>query len=83
MSHQECLENARWAVVELEVNDLKTRVQKAESALTDGRVLFEGIRKDIQALTEAVGKMESLVSKASVGIIGTVGAAVLYQVLKH
>lgn len=79
----ECTECARISQLEKDMTELKSRQSKSEAELNDGRVSFEGIRKDIHTLTNAIQRLESVATKAAFGIIGTVGLAVLYQVIKH
>lgn len=78
-----CSELSRISQLEKDLVELKERQSKSEAELNDGRVSFEGIRKDIHTLTVAIQRLENVATKAAFGIIGTVGLAVLYQVIKH
>jgi hypothetical protein len=79
----ECSELSRIGQLERDLIDLRNRQSKSEAELNDGRVSFEGIRKDIHTLTGAIQRLESVATKAALGIIGTVGMAVIYQALTN
>lgn len=70
------------ARLEERADDTDASVDKINQALSDGRVEFAKLHKDIEALTAAVNGLKSIVAwvggAVGVGLLGTAGTALVW-----